>query len=178
MDVLVVYKSISGFTARYAKWIAEELKTEAVPVNEFNARVISESTVVIYGGSLHAIGMNGLRRFCARMRKATCREIVLFAVGASPHKDGIEAEILKENALPPLTSANKLFYLRGGFDYAKLDLWNKFLMTLLKIKMSGKKEADRTGDERGMLASYAKPLDATRKENIAAIVAYVRGIAR
>jgi menaquinone-dependent protoporphyrinogen IX oxidase len=176
MEVLVVYKSISGFTARYANWIAEEFKTEAIPVDEFKARKISESTIVIYGGSLHAVGINGLKEFSGKIRKTPCKEIVLFAVGASPHKDGIEEEIMKANAQPTLASAKKLFYLRGGFDYSKLDLGNKFLMTLLKIKMSRKKDADRTGDERGMLASYKKPLDATKKENLAAIIAYIKSI--
>ncbi len=55
----------------------------------------------------------------------------------------------------------KFFYLRGGFDYNKLDFANKILMNLLKIKLRFKK--NKTSDEKEMIAAYSKSIDFTKK---------------
>ncbi|MGE1063556.1 hypothetical protein NXG27_13165 [Megasphaera paucivorans] len=69
----------------------------------------------------------------------------------------------------------KFFYLRGGFDYSKLNFLDKFLMTLLKWKIKRKNKINLTADEIGMLAIYDKPADFTMKENIDTILNIVRG---
>ena len=65
----------------------------------------------------------------------------------------------------------QFFYLRGGFDYSKLDFKNKALMNLLKFKIKMKKK--RTPDEIGMLNAYSHPLDVVSAKNIAPLIDYV-----
>ncbi len=65
-----------------------------------------------------------------------------------------------------------LFYLRGGFDYSKLDFPNKILMKLFQWKLMLKRT--KTPDERGMLMAYSKPMDAAKQERIKPIVEYVQ----
>lgn len=72
-----------------------------------------------------------------------------------------------------LKSRSKFFYLRGGFNYNKLPLFDKVVMTLLKWKLKTKKKEELTPDDIGMLEAYDKPVDFTRKSNIEEIVAYV-----
>ncbi len=72
-----------------------------------------------------------------------------------------------------MKSRSKFFYLRGGFNYNKLPLFDKVLMTLLKWKLKTKKKEELTPDDIGMLEAYDKPVDFTRKSNIEEIVAYV-----
>jgi hypothetical protein len=83
-------------------------------------------------------------------------------------------EIGKNNFSDEQQRHLKLFYLRGGFKYGKLDLKNKVLMALLRVKLMFKRT--KTPDERGMLAAYAKPMDFTKAENIGEIVAYARSL--
>jgi hypothetical protein len=69
----------------------------------------------------------------------------------------------------------KLFYLRGGFDFKKLDLSNKILMALFRVRLSLK--SNKSPDEKGMLAAYSKPMDFARRENIKQIIEYTQSIA-
>ncbi|HBD95235.1 MAG: hypothetical protein A2015_09515 [Spirochaetes bacterium GWF1_31_7] len=176
MKNIVIYKSLSGFTKRYAQWIAEDLHTTAIELGKFKSHMIEKDTIIIFGGSLHAIGINGYKKLNKILKDREYNELVLFAVGASPYKDGIENEIKKSNCIETDENKIRLFYLRGGFNYAQLDPWNKFLMILLKLKIMNKKPEIRTPDEKGMLASYQNPIDATKKENTREIVNYARGI--
>lgn len=64
----------------------------------------------------------------------------------------------------------KFFYLRGGFDFSKLKLLDKLLMTILWVKIKMKNQNELTPDEKGMLASYNKPADFTKKEYIKRLV--------
>jgi menaquinone-dependent protoporphyrinogen IX oxidase len=174
MNILVVYKSLSGFTEKYAKWIAEDLQATCIELQHVRSNMIDENTIIVFGGSLHAIGINGYKHLKKIIKNCRYKELILFAVGASPKKVGIENELIAANFKTKEEKENHLFYLRGGFDYSKLDIWNKMLMTLLKIKIKSKTANKRTGDESGMLASYEKPLDATRRENVNDIVLYIR----
>lgn len=174
METVVVYASISGFTKKYAGWIAEDLEAECVDLSDIRALALPEDAVVVFGGSLHATGINGyakLRRYLAGRR---IKELVVFAVGASPARPGVEEEIRKANFRTGEEKAVRLYYLRGGFDFSRLDPLNKMLMTLFRMKIKAKREEDRNPDERGMLSSFDIPLDATKRENVREIVEYVR----
>lgn len=176
MKIVVVYKSLSGFTEKYAGWIADELQAECTDLGSFEPGMVEKDTIIVFGGSLHAVGINGYRTLRKKLKNTEFRELVLFAVGASPGKPGLEDEIREANLRTEEERNIHLFYMRGGFDYSKLGIWNRFLMTLMKWKIKSRKEEERTSDEKGMLASFEKPLDATKRENINDIVNYVRSI--
>lgn len=176
MSIVVVYKSLSGFTEKYARWIADELQAECTDIGSFEPGMVNEDTIIVFGGSLHAVGINGYKTLRKKLNNTEFRELVLFAVGASTAKPGIEDEIREANLRTEEEKNIRLFYMRGGFDYTKLGIWNRFLMTLLKWKIKSRKEEERTADEKGMLASFDKPLDATKRENINEIVDYVRSM--
>jgi len=171
-QTVVVYRSISGFTKKYALWIAEELSADLYDSRKIDAKKLLDYDVIVFGGSLHAVGINGLSLIKNNKQRLADKKIVVFAVGASPSTKNLVEVIKKHNfiEMPNL----KLFYLRGGFNFAKLDLTNKILMMLFKVRIKMKKE--KTPDEVGMLTAYSKPLDCTRKENIKAIVEYARSL--
>lgn len=176
VNYIVVYKSLSGFTEKYAQWIAQEFKCVCIDIKDFRTNMVDEGSIVVFGGSLHAVGINGYKMLIIKLTKCKYKELVLFAVGASPYKNGIENEIAEANLTKNDEIKSRLFYLRGGFDFSKLNIWNKVLMQLLKLKILSKKKLHRTADEKGMLSSYAHPLDLTKRENIADIVSYIKSI--
>ena len=59
MRAVGVYASQTGFTRRYAEWIAEELGGEAVPVERADGIDAGSYDVVVFGGWLHAGGLVG-----------------------------------------------------------------------------------------------------------------------
>jgi menaquinone-dependent protoporphyrinogen IX oxidase len=174
MGTIVVYKSISGFTKKYAGWIAEELGLPCVELGDFRRKSVADGDVVVFGGSLHAVGINGYRKFSRLVAGRKLKQLVVFAVGATPARDGVEELVRTEN-FPGDEGRNiRLYYLRGGFDYGKLDWSNRLLMQLLKARLKLRKQ--RGADEEGMLKAYDRPLDVTKKENVAELVAYVKGL--
>jgi len=173
-NALVIYKSLSGFTKKYAQWIAEELHADLYDSKDFDPAKLADYQVIVYGGSLHAVGISGVSIIKNNLPKLSGKKIVVFAVGASPPRENVLDEVKNKNFTAEQQQTIKFFYLRGGFDYDQLDLPNKVLMSLMKLKIQMKKKSSRSSDEIGLLAAYQKPMDCTRKENIKPLLAYAQ----
>ncbi|MCY6372194.1 flavodoxin domain-containing protein [Clostridium ganghwense] len=171
MKTVVIYKSKTGFTKRYSEWIAEELSADIFEASKVTLNIIKNYDTVIYGGSLYAVDINGVKFITENINKLKDKKIVVFATGASPSREEVINEVRNKNFTKEQQKYIRFFYLRGGFNYNKLNPFDKFLMTLLKWKLKKKKEL--TSDERGMLASYNNPVDFTKKKNIDEIITYV-----
>lgn len=171
---VVIYRSISGFTKKYAEWIAEELEADIFNRTEITGEKLSDYSTIIFGGSLHAVGVNGIKIIKKNLHRLSDKKIIIFAVGATPPTKEALDEIKNKNFTPEEQKKIQFYYLRGGFDYDKLDLKNKILMKLLQIRLTLKR--NRTPDEKGMLAAYSKPMDFTKKEKIKKIVDYARNL--
>ena len=169
---VVIYRSISGFTKKYAEWIAEDLKADIFSCNKITDEKLSDYSIIIFGGSLHAVGVNGIKIIKKNLHQLTDKKIIIFAVGASPPTKEVLDEVKNKNFSLEEQKKIQFYYLRGGFDYGKLDFKNKILMKLLQIRLKLKR--NRTPDEIGMLAAYSKPMDFTEKEKIEKIVDYAR----
>jgi len=173
MKTIVIYKSKTGFTRKYAEWIAEDLSADTFDISKVTINILTAYDTIIYGGSLYAVGIIGVKLITQNIDKLKDKKIVVFATGASPSReDGIN-EVIDKNFTQEQQKYIKFFYLRGGFNYSKLNLFDKFLMTLLKWKMKNKKQEELSSDEIGMLAIYDKPVDFTEKKNIDRIITYV-----
>lgn len=61
MNSVVVCKSKTGFSEKYAKWIAEELKADLFKLSDFSKKKINDYEAVIYGGGVYASGINGIK---------------------------------------------------------------------------------------------------------------------
>lgn len=172
MKTIVIYKSKTGFTKKYAEWIANELSADIFDISKVTVNMLTTYDTVIYGGSLHAVGIVGVKFITQNIDKLKNKKVVVFATGASPSREEAINEVRNKNFTIEQQKYIKFFYLRGGFDYSRLKPVDKVLMTLLKWKLKKKKEL--TSDEKGMLASYNKPVDFTRKKNIDEIITYVK----
>ncbi|NMF07222.1 flavodoxin domain-containing protein [Clostridium beijerinckii] len=173
MKTVVIYKSKTGFTKKYAKWIAEELSADIFNASKMNINTLNKYDTIIYGGSLYAVGIIGVGLIKKNINKLKDKRLVVFATGASPLRDNVINEVINKNFTVDEQKYIKFFYLRGGFNYNKLSSFDKFLMTLLKWKIKNKKKEDLSADEKGMLAIYDKPVDFTDKKNIEKIITYV-----
>jgi len=65
---------------------------------------------------------------------------------------------------------------KGGFDFNKLNIKDKILMSLLRLKLKMKKRhgQELSDDEKGMLAVYETAVDFTKRKAIEPIVESVR----
>ena len=60
---VVIYKSKYGTAEKYARWIAEELDCEVRSLDETKARDLEPYDNIIYGGGVHAGGIEGFDTF-------------------------------------------------------------------------------------------------------------------
>lgn len=174
MKTVVVYKSISGFTKKYAEWIAEELEADLLGVEKIDISILLKYDIIIYGGSLHAVGISGVNIIKNNLNKLKDKNIIIFTTGASPSKESTISEVKDSNFSVKEQKQLQFYYFRGGFDFNKLNLTNKILMTLMKWKIKLKRH--RTPDEKGMLAAFSKAMDFTKKENIKELLEYAHSL--
>jgi len=174
MKRVVIYKSKSGFTKKYAKWIAQELSADIFETSKVNSEIVREYDSIIYGGGLYAVGINGVEFITQNFDKFKGKKVVVFATGASTCKEEVVSKVSNKNFTLEQQKQIRFFYLRGGFNFSKLKPIDKVLMTLMKWKMKIKDKNKLTPDEIGMLAAYDNPEDYTTKENIHELIAYVK----
>ncbi len=168
MKYLVLYKSISGFTKKYAKWIADEMKAEIYPLKKIRKLELNKYDKIIFGGSLHAVGINGIKKLKKYFSIIDLNYLYIFAIGASPNQENLLTEIIENNFSAQEISKIKFYYFRGGFNFSKLNLSNKILMILLRVKLSFKK--NKNDDEKGMMAAFKQPVDFTKEEYISDLI--------
>lgn len=169
MKTVVIFKSKTGFAKKYAEWIAEELDADIFESTKIDISDLQKYDAIIYGGSLYAVGINGVKLITRNLDKLKNKKVIVFATGASPAREEVINEVKNKNFSIEEQEYISFFYMRGGFDFSRLKTIDKILMTVLKWKIKRKKEM--TPDEIGMLAIYDKPTDYTSKKNIEALIA-------
>ena len=138
MKAIVVYSSKTGFVKKYAEWIAKELSIRAVRTEDINVKDLMDHDTIIFGGGLYAGGINGIKLVKKSLDKFDNKKIAMFIAGASPGRKHEIDEVWDKNFSKEEQNRMGLFYLRGGFDYEKLGMKDKMLMTLLKKKLQSK----------------------------------------
>ena len=166
--VLVVYRSKSGYTKKYAGWIAEAVHADLCEGKNMTLNKLRPYDTVIYGAALYATGINGIKTIKKYLDDLKQKQLIVFTLGATPVRPEIFEEVKNNNFTAEQQKQIRFFMLRGGFDFNKLTIRDKFLMTLLKMKLTNKKELN--ADERGMLAAYSQPMDFTNIKKIKPII--------
>ena len=174
MKTIVVYKSKTGFTKKYAQWIAEQLSADIFNISEVNINTLIKYGTIIYGGSLYAVGILGIDLINKNIDKLKDKKILVFATGVSPLSDKAINDITSKNFTQEQLKFINFFYLRGGFNYNKLNFFDKFLMTLLKWKIKSKKKEELIPDETLMLSIFHESVDYTKKENINELISFIK----
>ncbi|MPM18604.1 hypothetical protein SDC9_65017 [bioreactor metagenome] len=164
MKTIVVYSSKTGFTKKYAEWIAAELNADITECRKITPDMLHEYETIIYGGGLYAGGIKGVKKIKKNLPYLRDRKIIVFATGATPDREETTEEIRNQNFTSEQQEYINFFYLRGGFDYSKLNVIDKALMSMLKVKLRMKPESKRSPDETGMLAAYENPADFTKEK--------------
>ncbi|XOQ47390.1 MAG: Flavodoxin [Eubacteriales bacterium] len=170
--IAVVYKSKTGFTEKYARWLAEDTGADLLQANHVKVEDLLRYDTIVYGGGLYAGGINGVKLITGHMKELGNRKIIVFGVGASPCRPEVRDEVEKHNFPAEIRGKIRFFLLRGGFDYSKCNLIDKMLMNMFKVKL--KKAPDTDKDAKGMLACYDHPADFTNREALKPILACIR----
>lgn len=171
-SIIVIYKSVTGFTEKYAKWIAEKLECNAVTLSEISEKDISSYDTVIFGGRLHAGFVDGLKKVKKLLQKNTSSELIVFATGATPNTaEKIIAETWKNNFSSDELSRIPHYYMQSGLRYEQMPLGDKLMMKAFGAIM--KKKKDKADYEKEMEKILGKSSDFSSKQYIEPLVSYV-----
>ena len=164
MKRLVVYQSSTGFTAKYAAWIAKELSCEAKELKQVKVQEVAECDSIIFGGWI----MGGMIMGLDKMQKMNPKQLVVFAVGASSDSEEVRNNLKTQNHL----EQTPLYYFEGGLAFEKMGFFPKMM-----LKMVGKsvaKKENKTSQEQEMENLFAGSFDHSDIAKIKPLVAVVK----
>lgn len=153
---IIIYKSSTGFTKRYAEMISEEIGCPLVDYKTATAEMMSGYEIVVFGSRAHAGKIDGYQKIKEMFHKSAAQSFVLFATGAMP---ATTEETIKEfwaqnlgAELPKIPH----FYMPAGLCYERMSLPDKLLMKAAAAMMKKKKEktAQDLEFERAIAGSY------------------------
>ena len=136
-QILILYKSQTGFTKQYAEWIAAETGGDLLEFKAATPDKLSGYDKIVFGSRLHAGRIDGYPAMKRLFAKAgSTASFVLFAVGAMPGADmpGSDKAAISQVWETNLTIKEReiipCFYLPGGLRYERMSFLDRWMMKL------------------------------------------------
>ena len=174
MNAVIVYTSQTGFTKKYADWLAESLKAEAIDLNTAKSKEDSffdKFDAVIYGGWANMGKVTGANWLLGKMDQWKGKKIAVFCVGASP-MDGSHVDAMTDKVFTPEQSKYaKAFYCPGGLNYEKMSFGGKIAMKAFAAMM--KKKKAETEADKFMAEKLSDSFDISEKKYLDPIISYI-----
>ena len=161
MSNIIIYGSHYGTTKQYAKELSRRTNIEAISFE--NVKEINNYDKIIYLGGLYAGGVLGMTKTLKKLNKISNKTIILVTIGLSDPTDekninnirnNIKSQIQKE-----IFEKAKIFHLRGGIDYSKLNFAHKTMMNLLYNMVKKLPEEKKSAEDRAMIETYNKKVE-------------------
>ena len=171
---LVVYGSKYGSTKRYATFLSDALSGDLRPYKRVTPGELSSYDTVIFGGSLYAGNVTGIKWLIKNWSILKEKKVILFTCGLADPADSKNTAAIKAGVKTkvgaPIYDQLKVFHLRGGINYLQLSPLHKAMMCMM-VRMLKKKDPTTLRDEdRQMIASYGSVVDFTDQKAITPLV--------
>ena len=174
MKSIVIYNSQTGFTKKYAEWIAETAACEAVDIKMASKINLFEYDALVFGSWCKAGHIQNVKWFKNIMPELAeaGKKLFVYFVGASP-ADSPGVPVTKDiNFTKAQQEIVKLFYCPGGINYDNMGFCSKLAMKLLIKGMKAKKNP--TEDELRIIRTLSQNYDITDKKYVEEIIAEIK----
>ena len=175
MSNIIIYGSHYGTTKQYAEELSRRTNIEAISFE--NVKEINNYDKIIYLGGLYAGGVLGMSKTLKKLTNISNKTIILVTIGlADPNdkeninniRNNIKNQIQKE-----IFEKAKIFYLRGGIDYSKLNFAHKTMMKILYNAVKNISQEKQTAEDRAMIETYNKKVDFIDFSNLDKIISEI-----
>jgi menaquinone-dependent protoporphyrinogen IX oxidase len=173
MNIIVLFNSKTGFTEKYANWIAQEIKCDIKSYKSISSIDLKKYDLVIYGTRIHAGKTENINIIKNLFKNHILKELIVFVTGATPNFE--EKQINKmwinnfnENELKNIAH----YYFQSGLNYERMNIIDKIMMKMLSYLLSRKKE--KTQNEIGTELAIQKSHDVSSKEYIIPLIEYIK----
>lgn len=164
--IIVLYRSKTGFSKRYAEWIAEDLACECRPAKGVKLDDLKDYKLVIYGAGVYAGMIAGLGKIKNWMEKSPEKTWIVFATGASPHEEGYQELLFKTNFRKGESRPAHFFYFLSGINYESMGFFNRVLMKLFSGMAAKKNGTNQSASQTSV--------DLANRHYIVDLLSYVR----
>ena len=172
MKTIVIYNSQTGFTKRYAEWIAEAAGADCLELSAAKKKDLAAYDAIIFGCWACAGNISKLSWFKGNIDRWAGKKLIAFCVGASPI-DNPEIDIaLKRNLNESESKKVKIFYCPGGLNYEKMSTPSKLMMKMFVKKLKAQK--DKTEAEQIMVKMISSSYDISDRKYIEPILQYLK----
>lgn len=171
--ILIIYKSRTGFTKRYAEMITEEIDCTLIDYKSITATTMSEFDTVVFGSRAHAGMIDGYKKAKEMFQKSAAKKFILFVTGATPNAaEEVIKEFWKQNLSTDELENIPHFYMQSGLNYEKMSLPDKAMMKMAAAMMKKKKEKDSY--EREFEQAITSSYDISSKEYIKPLISFLK----
>ena len=172
MKTVVIYNSQTGFTKRYAEWIAEATGADCFALTDAKKKSMDDYDAIVFGGWACAGGISKLSWFKGNIDKWSGKKLIAFCVGGSPIENPEIEEALRKNFSDAEWEKVNVFYCPGGFNYDKMSAPSKLMMKMFIKALKAKK--DKTEEDEIMIKMISSSYDISDKKYIEPILECLR----
>lgn len=171
MKTIVIYNSQTGFTKKYAEWIAEKANAECIEFSKAKKADLDSYDAIVFGGWAIAGSISKLKWFKKNISKWSNKKLAVFCVGASPIENPEIEATLPKNFTEDELKIVKWFYCPGGLDYEKMPVTSKTAMKMF-IKMLNSRK-NKTEDDMEQIRIMSSSYDNSDVKYIEPIIEYL-----
>ncbi|MDE7424222.1 MAG: flavodoxin domain-containing protein [Lachnospiraceae bacterium] len=168
MKTVVIYNSQTGFTKRYAQWIAEATEADCLELSEAKKKSMAAYEAIIFGSWACAGGISKLSWFKSNIDKWADKKLIAFCVGGGPIDNPEIEPALKRNFKESEFKKVNVFYCPGGFNYEKMSVSSKLMMKIFIKHLKRKK--NKTEEDEEMIKMISSSYDISDKKYIEPIL--------
>lgn len=172
MKTIVIYNSQTGFTERYARWIAEAAGADCLALPAAKKENLAAYDAIIFGGWACAGSISKIGWFKKNIGQWADKKLIAFCVGGSPIENPDIEPALQKMFNEEEQKQVSVFYCPGGFNYEKMPASSRLMMKMF-IKMLRAKK-DKTETEREMIKVISSSYDISDKKYIEPILACLK----
>ena len=175
MKTLIIYTTQTGFTKRYAEWLAERMNGDLLDLKDAqkkNMAFFEDYDAICYGGWAMAGSLVKAKWFLEKAAGWRNKRLAMFCVGGSPN-DNPDVDAFLQNALTDEQKKYiRVFYCQGGFNYEKMKAPSRIAMKMFVSALKNKKDA--TEKEKVMAEKMASSYDISDVKYIEPVAEYLR----
>lgn len=173
MKTIVIYNSQTGFTKRYAQWIAEKANADCIEYSKAKNTDLDSYDAVVFGGWAVAGSISKLKWFKKNISRWSDKKLVVFCVGASPIENPEIELTYSKNFSEEELKVVRWFYCPGGLDYEKMPATSKTMMKMFLKVLKAKK--DKTDADMEQIRMMSSSYDISDIKYIEPIIDYLNG---
>nr|MBQ8252875.1 flavodoxin domain-containing protein [Lachnospiraceae bacterium] len=173
MKTVIVYKSKTGFTKKYAEMIAGEVSCDLMELKKATPEKLAQYDVVVFGTRFFAGMVDELKKAKELVARSGAKKFAVFATGATPNAaEDIVNDMWKNNFTPEELETIPHFYMQSGICYDKMPFGEKMMMKMAAKMMKNQKDKDEMGQ--GFEEALKGSFDISDIAYIAPLVDYLK----